>query len=283
MMEIKNVMVIGSGQMGSGIAQVFAQAGYTVYLNDIKLEAVERGISGITKQLERAVEKGRLTTEDVTATTARLIPSTTYEDAKNVQLVVEAATENREIKLNIFKQLDELTDATTILASNTSSLSITDIAAATTHQERVIGMHFFNPAPVMKLVEVISALQTSAEVVEAVREITEKIGKTAVDVKDSYGFVVNRVLIPMINEAIFILGEGVANASEIDEAMKLGANHPIGPLALADLIGLDVCLAIMNVLNNGFGDTKYRPAPLLKKMVEAGKLGRKTKEGFFTY
>lgn len=282
-MEIKNVMVIGSGQMGSGIAQVFAQAGYTVYLNDIKLEAVERGIGGITKQLERAVEKGRLTNEELTETVSRLIPSTTYEDAKNVQLVIEAATENRDIKLKIFKQLDEITEATTILASNTSSLSITDIAAATTHQERVIGMHFFNPAPVMKLVEVISALQTSSEVVNTVREITSKIGKTAVDVKDSYGFVVNRVLIPMINEAVFILGEGVASAAEIDEAMKLGANHPIGPLALADLIGLDVCLAIMNVLNNGFSDTKYRPAPLLKKMVEAGKLGRKTKEGFFTY
>lgn len=276
-------MVIGSGQMGSGIAQVFAQSGYTVYLNDIKQEFVERGISGITKQLERSVEKGRLTSEELTAIVSRLIPSTTYEDAKHVQLVIEAATENRDIKLSIFKQLDEITDATTILASNTSSLSITDIAAATTHQERVIGMHFFNPAPVMKLVEVISALQTSSEVANTVREITSNIGKTAVDVKDSYGFVVNRVLIPMINEAVFILGEGVASAAEIDEAMKLGANHPIGPLALADLIGLDVCLAIMNVLNNGFSDTKYRPAPLLKKMVEAGKLGRKTKEGFFTY
>lgn len=283
MMKINNVMVIGSGQMGSGIAQVFAQSGYTVYLNDIKQEFVERGISGITKQLERSVEKGRLTSEKLTAIVSRLIPSTTYEDAKHVQLVIEAATENRDIKLSIFKQLDEITDATTILASNTSSLSITDIAAATTHQERVIGMHFFNPAPVMKLVEVISALQTSSEVANTVREITSNIGKTAVDVKDSYGFVVNRVLIPMINEAVFILGEGVASAAEIDEAMKLGANHPIGPLALADLIGLDVCLAIMNVLNNGFSDTKYRPAPLLKKMVEAGKLGRKTKEGFFTY
>lgn len=283
MMKINNVMVIGSGQMGSGIAQVFAQSGYTVYLNDIKQEFVERGISGITKQLERSVEKGRLTSEELTAIVSRLIPSTTYEDAKHVQLVIEAATENRDIKLSIFKQLDEITDATTILASNTSSLSITDIAAATTHQERVIGMHFFNPAPVMKLVEVISALQTSSEVANTVREITSNIGKTAVDVKDSYGFVVNRVLIPMINEAVFILGEGVASAAEIDEAMKLGANHPIGPLALADLIGLDVCLAIMNVLNNGFSDTKYRPAPLLKKMVEAGKLGRKTKEGFFTY
>ena len=271
-------MIIGSGQMGSGIAQVFAQSGFTVYLNDIKDEFVERGIGNITKQLTRSVEKGRLSETDKNS-----IPSTSYEDAKNVQLVIEAATENRDIKLSIFKQLDELTTPETILASNTSSLSITDIAAAIVHQERVIGMHFFNPAPVMKLVEVIKALQTSEEVVKTVRELTDKIGKTAVDVRDSYGFVVNRVLIPMINEAIFILGEGVASAEEIDEAMKLGANHPIGPLALADLIGLDVCLAIMGVLNNGFGDPKYRPAPLLKKMVEANKLGRKTKEGFFKY
>lgn len=282
-MNISKVMIIGSGQMGSGIAQVFAQSGFTVYLNDIKDEFVERGIGNITKQLTRSVEKGRLSETDKNSILSKLIPSTSYEDAKNVQLVIEAATENRDIKLSIFKQLDELTTPETILASNTSSLSITDIAAAIVHQERVIGMHFFNPAPVMKLVEVIKALQTSEEVVKTVRELTDKIGKTAVDVRDSYGFVVNRVLIPMINEAIFILGEGVASAEEIDEAMKLGANHPIGPLALADLIGLDVCLAIMGVLNNGFGDQKYRPAPLLKKMVEANKLGRKTKEGFFKY
>ena len=273
---ISKVMIIGSGQMGSGIAQVFAQAGFTVYLNDIKEEFVQRGLNNITKQLERSVEKGRMSADEKDQVLANLLPSVSYEDAKQVQLVIEAATENREIKLNIFKQLDELTDPKTILASNTSSLS-------TKHQERVIGMHFFNPAPIMKLVEVIKALQTSEEVVQAVRELTVKIGKTPVDVKDSYGFVVNRILIPMINEAVYILGEGVASAEEIDEAMKLGANHPIGPLALADLIGLDVCLAIMGVLNQGFGDQKYRPAPLFKKMVEAGKLGRKTKEGFFTY
>lgn len=282
-MSINKVMVIGSGQMGSGIAQVLAQAGYTVVLNDIKQAFVEGGLGKIVKQLDRAVEKGRITSEDAQATKARISTSVDYADASDVDLVIEAATENRDIKLSIFKQLDDITPAHAILASNTSSLSITEIAAATNRPNQVVGLHFFNPVPVMKLIEINVGLTTDEATVAAMREVGDKLGKTLVEVKDAPGFVVNRILIPMINEAIIVLNEGISTAAEIDEAMKAGANHPMGPLALADLIGLDTVLAIMNVLYEGYSDSKYRPAQLLKKKVEAGHLGRKTGHGFFEY
>lgn len=282
-MDIRKVMVIGAGQMGSGIAQVLAQAGLEVVLNDIKEEFVQRGIDKITKQLAREVEKGRKTQQEVDELLTRLTPSTAVEDAKEVQLVIEAATENKNIKLEIFRNLDAITPEETILASNTSSLSITEIAQATKRPDRVIGMHFFNPVPVMKLVEVIRGLATSEETYRDIKELAGKLGKTAVEIQDAPGFAVNRILIPMINEAIFTVQEGVATAEEVDEAMKLGANHPMGPLALADYIGLDVVLAIMNVLHDGYGDSKYRPCPLLKKYVAAGWLGKKTGRGFYTY
>lgn len=282
-MSIKKVMVIGSGQMGSGIAQVLAQAGYTVVLNDINQTFVDGGLGKIVKQLDRSVEKGRMSEEDAQAAKGRISTSIDYADANDVDLVIEAATENRDIKLSIFKQLDEITPAHAILASNTSSLSITEIAAATKRPNQVVGLHFFNPVPVMKLVEINVGLTTDEATVAAMREVGDKLGKTLVEVKDAPGFVVNRILIPMINEAIIVLNEGISTAAEIDEAMKAGANHPMGPLALADLIGLDTVLAIMNVLYEGYSDSKYRPAQLLKKKVEAGHLGRKTGHGFFEY
>lgn len=282
-MKINKVMVVGAGQMGSGIAQSFAQAGYDVTLNDIKQEYVDNGIEKITKNLERQIEKGRMEEKEGKDTLDRITSSISYDDAADVDLVVEAATENEEIKLDIFRQLDEIAPEHAILASNTSSLSITKIAGITKRREQVVGLHFFNPVQVMDLVEVNIGLTTSDETRDSMKEVGESLGKTVILAKDLPGFVVNRILTPMINEAIMVLESGVSTVEEIDEAMKLGANHPMGPLELADFIGLDVLLSIIETLHDGFSDTKYRPAPLLIKYVEAGMLGRKTGQGFYKY
>jgi len=282
-MTIQKVMVIGAGQMGSGIAQVCAMAGYDVYMNDLKQEFLDRGLSGITKNLGRSVDKGRMTEDEKAAVLGRLQTTTALEDAKHVDIVIEAAVENMDIKKKIFAELDQHAPAHTILATNTSSLPITEIAAATGRPEKVIGMHFMNPVPVMKLVEIIRGLQTADEVYGAIEDMTKKLSKVPVEVNDFPGFVSNRVLMPMINEAIFTVYEGVATPEAIDEVMKLGMNHPMGPLTLADFIGLDTCLYIMETLHEGFGDDKYRPCPLLRKYVKAGWLGRKTGRGFYTY
>ena len=282
-MSIQNVMVIGAGQMGSGIAQVCAQAGLNVKLNDMKQEAYERGIGTITKNLSRNVEKGRMTEEEKTAVLGRITPSLDLKDAHDVDIVIEAAVENMAIKHSIFKTLDEVAPQHAILATNTSSLPITEIAAVTNRPEQVIGMHFMNPVPVMKLVEIIRGLATSDEVYKKVEEMTVQLSKTPVEVNDFPGFVANRILMPMINEAIFTLQEGVATKEAIDDIMKLGMNHPMGPLQLADFIGLDTCLYIMEVLHDGFGDSKYRPSPLLRQYVKAGWLGKKTGRGFYEY
>ncbi|MGD6831988.1 3-hydroxybutyryl-CoA dehydrogenase [Sutcliffiella halmapala] len=282
-MTIQKVMVIGAGQMGSGIAQVCAMAGFHVYMNDLKQEFLDRGLAGITKNLSRSVDKGRMTADEKEQVLGRLTQTTTLEDAKHVDIVIEAAVENMDIKKKIFAQLDTLAPAHAILATNTSSLPITEIAAATNRPEKVIGMHFMNPVPVMKLVEIIRGLQTADEVYGAIEDMTKKLSKVPVEVNDFPGFVSNRVLMPMINEAIFTVYEGVATPEAIDEVMKLGMNHPMGPLTLADFIGLDTCLYIMETLHEGFGDDKYRPCPLLRKYVKAGWLGRKTGRGFYTY
>jgi len=282
-MQKRKIGVVGAGTMGNGIAQAFAVAGIDVVMSDIAETQVQRGLTTIAGSLDRLIKKEKMSAADKDAALARITATTDMKALADCDLIVEAATENLDLKLKIFAQLDALAGPDTVLASNTSSISITKLAASTKRADKVIGMHFFNPVPMMALVELIRGLQTSDTTYAVAEELSRAVGKTPVQVRNSPGFVVNRMLCPMINEAIFALGEGLATAAEIDDAMKLGANHPIGPLALCDLIGLDVQLAVMQVLFEGFKDTKYRPAPLLVEMVEAGYLGRKTGRGFFSY
>jgi len=283
MHEIRSIGVVGAGTMGHGIAQVAAQSGYDVVLADVAPQALERGLAQIGKSLDKLVAKERLTAEQRERTLARLRPGSSLDTLTGADLVVEAVVEKLEVKRAVLKDLDRLCPPHTILATNTSSISITQLAAATSRPEKVIGMHFMNPVPLMQLIEVIRGLATSQETYDAVEAASRAMGKTPVEVHDAPGFVSNRVLMPMINEAIFCLYEGVGKAEAIDEVMKLGMNHPMGPLALADLIGLDVCLDILRVLQEGFGDPKYRPCPLLVKMVDAGRIGRKSGRGFYEY
>lgn len=279
MMEINNIMVIGAGQMGSGIAQTCAQSGFTVKLNDISDESLQKGMKHIEKQLSRSMEKQRMTSKEKTETWNRISTTTNIKGASDCDLIIEAIVENLEVKAKLFSDLDVFAPNHAILATNTSSLPITEIAAATTRPEQVIGMHFMNPVPVMKLVEIIRGLQTSDTTYQAVERAAKTLNKTPVEVKDFPGFAANRILMPMINEAIYAVHEGVSTPEDVDTVMKLGMNHPMGPLTLADFIGLDTCLYIMEVLHEGFGDSKYRPCPLLRKYVKAGWLGKKSGRG----
>ena len=283
MMAIQTVGIVGAGTMGNGIAQACAVSGIDVVMVDISEAAVQKGLATVAGSLDRLIKKEKITEADKAAALSRIKTSTSYDDLKSAQLVIEAATENYELKVKILKQLDALLGQDVIVATNTSSISITQLAAVTQRADRFIGMHFFNPVPMMALVEIIVGLQTSDATHGSVKALAERLGKTPITVKNAPGFVVNRILVPMINEAFFVLAEGLASAEDIDAGMKLGCNQPIGPLALADMIGLDVCLAVMEVYLKEFGDSKYRACPLLKEMVAAGRLGRKTGRGVYSY
>ncbi|AVT17836.1 3-hydroxybutyryl-CoA dehydrogenase [Paracidovorax avenae] len=282
-MTINTVGIIGAGTMGNGIAQACAVAGIDAVMVDISDAAVQKGLATVSGSLDRLIKKEKITAADKDAALARIRTSTNYDDLKAAQLIIEAATENHALKVKILQQVDAVAAPDVIVASNTSSISITQLAAATSRPDRFIGMHFFNPVPMMALVEIIRGLQTSDATHDAVKALAERLGKSPITVKNAPGFVVNRILVPMINEAFFVLAEGLATPEDIDAGMKLGCNQPIGPLALADMIGLDVCLAVMNVYLDEFGDSKYRPCPLLKEMVAAGRLGRKTGQGVYGY